>query len=224
MSNIIHFNFHSHRFNFHETATAPSLINEIFADNYHVIQSGMKFGHSDVIIDLGANEGMFSIMMAKLFPSTTIYSFEPVARTYKQLLANISVNKIDNIKTFQCGVGSAPGTVEITVDKKQSGGSSSVMTTFNPAHHYKETIKITTVDSIFATNKISSCKLLKIDIEGMEHEALKAVTVWSKISNLVGEFHINNLLMKQGRSTADLVNLVASKTNLLHYEYCKMSE
>lgn len=224
MSEITHFNFNGHRFNFHKTNTSPALINEIFSDNYHIIQSGMKFGRGDVIIDLGANEGMFSIMMAKLFPNSTVYGFEPVSRTYKQLLANISINKIDNIHTFQCGAGKESGVIEITVDRKYSGGSSSVMKTFDHSSHFKEEIKIVTIDSIFSTNRIDRCKLLKIDIEGMEHEALKATTVWDKIENVVGEFHINQFLIEQGHGTTDLVNLVTSKSNLLYYEYCKMSE
>ena len=82
---IIKKEFHGKTFYFFNTPTISALINEIFADNYHIVRSGINIDPGDVILDLGANEGVFSIMMAGLFPRARIIAMEPVGRTYKHL-------------------------------------------------------------------------------------------------------------------------------------------
>ncbi|RPH75522.1 hypothetical protein EHM76_01465, partial [bacterium] len=60
--------FRGHKFHFNDTRDSPGLLQEIFSDNYLVLKKNIKFEKGDVILDLGANEGFFSIMMAKLYP------------------------------------------------------------------------------------------------------------------------------------------------------------
>jgi FkbM family methyltransferase len=217
------FTFRNLDFYFQPTPAIQPLINEIFSDNYHILQSGIQFGTGDTILDLGANEGVFSIMMAKLFPKATIYSVEAISSTYKTLLANISLNHCPNIHPLNCGVGGNTGKREFTVCKDFSGGSSSVMKTFDKIHHHKEVVNILSMQDIFDKLNIDYCKLLKIDVEGMEHEAILNADL-SCIEHLVGEFHINSLLQSQGYSTSRLVNYIRERTNLIHYETCQMAE
>ena len=71
---------------------------------------------------------------------------------------------------------------------------------------------------------ITRCKILKIDVEGMEHETLLNTSVLPKVDYVVGEFHINKRLQEAGYSVEKLAKHVQSQTNLLHYESCYMSE
>jgi FkbM family methyltransferase len=218
------FTFRGHDFYFTKTPAIDALINEIFSDNYHVLQYGIQFGAGDIILDLGANEGVFSIMMAKLFPLVQIYSVEAISSTYKTLLSNIASNHTANINPWNCGVGGNTGQREFTVCNNFSGGSSSVMSIFDKHHHRKETVKIFSMQDLFNLLKVSHCKLLKIDIEGMEHEVLLNCTDFSRIDNMVAEIHINSHLQKSGYSTSKLVNYIRERTNLIHYETCQMAE
>jgi FkbM family methyltransferase len=219
---IIKKEFQGHTFYFHHTPTIEALITEIFSDNYHILRSGMKIYDGDVILDLGANEGVFSIMMAKLAPKARIISLEPVARTYKQLIANISMNLPRNITTLNMGIGGFKRTEMITIDNVHSGGSSVYMTPYDVSH--TEPIQITTLDTIFEMFHIDLCKILKIDVEGMEHETLLQTTMLPRVDHVVAEIHINKRLQAMGHSVEKLVNHIQSKTNLLHYEQCYMSE
>jgi FkbM family methyltransferase len=223
LNNLVTVNFQSRNFYFHRTPTAQLLVDEIFSDNYHIFRSHLQFIPGDIIIDLGANEGMFSIMMAKIFPSVRIIAVEPVSRTYKQLLDNISLNHIENIFTIPVGIGSKYESREIIISKEMSGGSSTLIN-FKESDHIKENIRIVTLEEIFGEYEIKKCKLLKIDIEGMEHEVLWNTTVLPMVENLVGEFHINDRLQKEKCSIGLLVDHVKSKTNLIHYEYCRMAD
>jgi FkbM family methyltransferase len=58
----------------------------------------------DCIIDIGANMGWYSINIAKTFPNSMVYAFEPIPKTYSYLLQNIEINQINNIKSFQFGL------------------------------------------------------------------------------------------------------------------------
>ena len=221
---IIKKEFHGKTFYFFNTPTISALINEIFADNYHIVRSGINIDPGDVILDLGANEGVFSIMMAGLFPKARIIAMEPVNRTYKQLLANISINHINplSITTWPMGIGGSARDERITIDNIHSGGSSVYMTPYAASH--TETIHLITLDEVFKLMAITRCKILKIDVEGMEHETLLQTSVLPKVDYVVGEFHINKRLQEAGYSVEKLAKHVQAQTNLLHYESCYMSE
>jgi FkbM family methyltransferase len=217
-------NLSNQTFYFNPTPTAPALIDEIFLDNYTVFRNKLKFPAGSIILDIGANEGMFSILMAKSFPAAKIISLEPVKRTYKQLLDNIVLNHVNNIVTLNLGLAEESGTREIIVSNEYSGGSSTVIT-YNEQDHYKETISLISLDELFEKSKIKHCRLLKIDIEGMEYESLLVASGSLKlIDNVVGEIHINNRLQNLGYSVEGLVSHIKSHTNLLYYDRCKMAE
>ena len=55
--------------------------------------------------DIGANSGVYSLVMSKQFPKTFILSFEPVKSTFKKLNKNLSLNpKLKNIKKYNYGL------------------------------------------------------------------------------------------------------------------------
>ena len=52
--------------------------------------------HLDLVIDIGANFGLYAIVLG-LEPSVReVIAFEPVKRNYNQLLANVFANRLDN--------------------------------------------------------------------------------------------------------------------------------
>jgi FkbM family methyltransferase len=220
---IVEYKFQDHTFYFHSTPDIPALIPEIFGDNYHVLESKIDFRPHDIILDLGANEGVFSILMAKLFPFTHIISLEPVPRTFYQMVRNIGLNGITNISPYNIGVGKEAGTVTMNISKDFSGGSSSLCT-FVPTDHIQETVKIMSLSDIFQLFIPDRCRLLKIDCEGMEYDALYNSPVISRIDHLTGEFHINHLIEAGGYRPDALANWVSARTKILYLDICHMAE
>ena len=49
----------------------------------------------DVIFDIGANVGLYSIALSKRFPHAKIIAFEPLAPTYEELARNLALNGIN---------------------------------------------------------------------------------------------------------------------------------
>jgi FkbM family methyltransferase len=171
-------------------------------------------------VDIGANEGMFSILMAKMFPLVRVYAYEPVPRTFFQMIRNIGLNGVTNI-TPQCvGVGKERY-AEMNVHKVYSGGSS-LVDTYDPLTHDKTSVMLCTLDEILGAH--DKVKLLKIDIEGGEYDAIYDSMLLRKVENMVGEFHINPKLQSKGYSIEGLATYVKEKTNLIHYEPCRMAD
>lgn len=202
-------------FKFTDTPQCSNLIKEIFFDNYRVFASGMKFEKGDIVLDLGANEGLFSILMAKLFP-VKVVAFEPVRRTFGDLLKNMEINAIGNeIEAHFLGVAEKRGRLDLYVHNGISGASSNHLTPNRD--FYTDNIEVITLD-----DAIMLCggqiKLLKIDIEGGEYDAFYGSEALGRVDNIVGEFHINQRLRNRGFSINQLAEYLAGKTNLVYYE------
>lgn len=221
---MINFEFRGQKFYFVKTRDAEALIKEIFSDNYKVLSQNITFDPGDVIVDLGANEGMFSIMMSKIYPQTKIFALEPVPRTYYQMLRNIGLNGCKNIEHHCLGVGKKGEYKKIlNVSKDFSGGSTAVCT-YNPDHHDRTEVNVMGLDEFFTAHGIDRCKLLKVDIEGMEYDALYASTILPKVEFVTGEFHMNHKLEFLGRRMDALATWVGNQSKLIHIDLCRMAE
>ena len=225
--NLISTTYNNILFQFTNTPTSPQLIHEIFTDNYKIFSRGLQFQPDDIILDIGANEGMFSIMMAKLFPFTRIIALEPVQKTFFTMIRNIGLNNVTNIHPYNLGVGGRSNKSEIIYcDKVYSGGSSMVVT---PNFESQDIVNIEVVafDDIFDIRKfpeIDRIKLLKMDIEGAEYETLYNSTCLPRVDNMVAEFHINDRLTGMGYDINELATLVGSQTNLVYFEKMRMAD
>lgn len=216
--------FRGRKFKFEDTKTAPGLVKEIFADNYKVFEKGVEFRDGDIVIDCGANEGFFSVMIAKCFPNVRVISIEPVPVTFQTLKKNVELNECKNIECLPYGLGKK-GQIEIemVVSKDFSGGSSGVCT-FNPEHHYTVKVPTFTIDQVFDMLGIDKVRLMKMDVEGMEYDILYGSKVLKKVDYFTAEFHTNAKLDYLGRRMDGLTTWVANQTQFIHVSLCKMCE
>jgi FkbM family methyltransferase len=222
---IITHRFQDRDYYFHDTPQASSLISEIFSDNYHVLQSAIDFPPGSIILDLGANEGMFSIYMAGMFPLTRIIALEPVPRTFYHLQENIKLNSFTNIEVYNVGVGK-PGqkTCIINVGLNDWSGGSSSKLTFDPTKTEQVECGMISLDDVFEMYGIEKCRLLKIDIEGAEYDALYPSHVLPKTDYMVGEFHMNQRITFESRRMDALATWCYNQTKLIHIDTIHMAE
>ena len=50
---------------------------------------------SDVIVDVGANTGVYALLAKTINPGADVYAFDPVDRVFEKLLHNVSLNNYD---------------------------------------------------------------------------------------------------------------------------------
>lgn len=156
------------------------------------------------LFDVGANVGNYSISLATTFPNADIYCFEPIPKTYQQLISNtIDYSRIKpNLKAL----GNLQGEIELYIGENNTDGTM--------ASAYKVplecifpmvgknitsvTAKMTTLDD-FCEGKIDGIDFLKIDVEGYEYEVLKGAKKLlsnDKIKMIQFEFNEFNIASK----------------------------
>lgn len=132
---------------------------------------GVLLQGGDIVIDVGANIGVFSLFAAKKIGGKgRVIAFEPVEQTQKLLEKNIIANGVNNVSIAPYALGDTTGTLTLAVDEWALGGSSAV---FNKESYTEEYVKQTTLDAFVRKNNLKHIDFIKADIEGMERNFLK---------------------------------------------------
>ncbi|MBK7230507.1 MAG: FkbM family methyltransferase [Ignavibacteriales bacterium] len=125
----------------------------------------------DVVIDVGANLGFFTLMISRLIGEKgKIFCFEPSKVIYDKLKINISINNITNVIIENMGLGVIEEEKILKRDKRYSGMSSIILNSGGAM--IEEMIAITTIDN-YIKDKNIKIKFIKIDTEGFEPQVLK---------------------------------------------------
>ncbi|AJQ95098.1 SDR family NAD(P)-dependent oxidoreductase [Gynuella sunshinyii] len=86
------------------------LYNEIFVEKTY-LKKGITVERGEVVIDIGANIGMFSLFIASEFKEVQIFAFEPSPATYDVLNKNLALY-IPNAVALPFGVSNQDGEAE----------------------------------------------------------------------------------------------------------------
>lgn len=125
----------------------------------------------DIVVDLGANIGYFSLLAARLVGNRgKVYAFEPEPVNYSLLLKNIELNEYANIVPVPRAVSNVSGRVKLFLDDKDTGAH-----TIYP-HGRGESIEVqsVTLDEFFEDRE-QRIDVIKMDIEGAELAALSGM-------------------------------------------------
>ncbi|MDO7840917.1 FkbM family methyltransferase [Sphingomonas immobilis] len=145
--------------NFSEYHSVPRFINE---DERAFLET-TDFG-TGPIIDIGANVGLVSLVLARRFPDRAIHAFEPNPTTFHALTDNVARNKAANVRCHQLAVSREDGTVLFDNDPINRG-TTSIAT---PDSKFSTQVPAVALDSFVAAQGIASIGLLKVDVEGFE--------------------------------------------------------
>lgn len=155
-----------------------------FTNDYNV--QGFEIKNNDIIVDIGAHIGLFSLFASQFCKSGKIYCFEPIKENYEILLDNIDLNKIKNIIPLNLAVSKENEPVRIYMNSDESAHS-----IFPQGNEFVE-VKSTTIEKIFDEQKIENCDLLKIDCEGAEYQIIDSIPekYFSRINKVIIEYHL----------------------------------
>jgi len=139
-----------------------------------------------LVIEIGANTGLFVLRAKSIYPDAEIISFEPYPPNYNALLETIEINNIENIKPINKAVAGESGKLKLYVHPKNIGGHS--IFSKNAGDNYVE-VETTTIKSILSDYNISVCDVLKLDCEGAEYPILRSFTkeIANKVRNIIYE-------------------------------------
>lgn len=150
------------------------------------VTGGYRFFLSDTLahishpfhfLDIGANQGLYSILAARNPHCQSILAFEPVSATADLFEANSDLNATsDKITLVRKAISDGPGTIDIRIMENHSGRAS--IAQGNTADvglvdrvERVELIDHTGLDAL--TEKTLQPFFVKIDVEGHEHTVIE---------------------------------------------------
>lgn len=131
---------------------------------------------SAVILDIGANTGIYSLIASAVNPSAEVYSFEPVKRTASLLEHNLSLNPEFNICAIEKAVSNTNGIAEFydvdAVSQYSASLNSKMLENIpNQISYSVETIRLDDLEQL----KGKKVDLIKLDVEMHEPEAIQGM-------------------------------------------------
>lgn len=141
-----------------------------------LVKGLMKPG--EVFIDAGANIGAFTLPLAKhLGPEGTVHAFEPFRLLFQCLNANIMLNGLSNVFTYQVGLGNVTGRVERRQPNLNAFSNpskmhvaefvaSELMVRTDPRPDAEEWVQVQRLDDIDFGRR--GPDFMKVDVESME--------------------------------------------------------
>ena len=128
---------------------------------------------ADVIFDIGANTGVYSLIAKSLQPAAQVYAFEPVDRVFEKLKRNVDLNGYDIVCTEKA-VSDFTGTaviydtyeahvLSVTVNRNLQAPSTRVI---------EKEISTITLRDFIQEQGLSRIDLMKIDVETHEAEVM----------------------------------------------------
>lgn len=128
---------------------------------------------AEVIVDIGAHVGVFTLVAAHANPSSQVYAFEPVPATYGRLENNVRLNNLKNVRCFQSAVSDIVGTTEVFHQPGMTftASLSREFMNWQPAWS-ASVVPVTTGDQFVRENGVKRVDLMKIDTESTEPQVL----------------------------------------------------
>jgi len=154
---------------------APVLFSDLFwligsiilYDQYNMQESSIK---NKIVVDAGANVGIFSIYAAVL-GAKKVYAFEPVKETYDILVENIKRNGLENqILPINKGLGNK-NEIKIISYRYCGDGGANISAKKNKELKNQSAVLIP-LDDFVKENNIERIDFIKMDTEGYEENVL----------------------------------------------------
>ncbi len=136
------------------------------------------FAPGDVLVDIGANVGMYTIWAAKT-RAARVFAFEPESQNYALLNRNIQANRLsDLVVAYACALSDETRFGELHLSDATVGGSchsfeDAVDFHLKPAAFpFKQGSFSTTLDRVIADGVVPVPHHIKLDVDGLEHKVL----------------------------------------------------
>lgn len=194
----------------HPWTYGPDLVaSEMQRDVYGL--TGWQAAAGDVIIDVGANVGLFSIVAAHVHPAARVLAIEPLARNLRYLGQNLDENDAQSVEVHSIALTSDRRELDLAYNEHDGFTATAFAPPGSSAVH-QERVQSTTLDDLIAHIEADGGRvaMLKMDCEGAEHEILHASRLLARVQRVGIEIHLNDALRQAGHSYERLEALLAA--------------
>ena len=193
-----------------EQSSADHIFSEIFIGDCYPLAENNK--DKKIIVDIGANIGLFTFYAKIKFPNSKIFSVEANPDNFKILEKNINENKLrDCVRVFNNVCSSFIGKQPFYLSTNPGWSSSyNKRGAENGEMIYLEPLSLS---KLFQLNNINRVDVLKIDIEGAEYDILLN-------DDFLDNYPIKELFVEVDKNPRDKKYTFSQLMNLLekHFE------
>lgn len=174
----------------------------------------LKYTRPDfVVLDAGANIGYFSLLLADR--CRQVYAVEPDTDNFAALNGNITLNNIQNIKTFNSAFSDKTETLVLNKSAKANWHTTSKSETSTDGI----SIKAVSIDDFCGAQNIKP-DIIKMDIEGFERYVIPgAKNTLKSVSYLFFELHSTHMSIEDANLLLDVIESAGLKIqNVIRYD------
>ncbi len=138
---------------------------------------------SSVIIDIGANTGIYSILSAINNKSAAIIAVEPININYEVLKKNIKKNRLKNVSTTKVAISNKDGQAKMYMLKDRLNYMTSIdLDRYKDSPWFPDNPEVVEVEvpvlsfsTFYRQHNLGPIDLVKIDVEEHEYEVLESM-------------------------------------------------
>lgn len=116
-----------------------------------------------VALDVGANVGIYTLLLSRLLPAGKVHAFEPT-ETARLLARNLAAQGAHNVTLHEVALGARSGMIEEPIYRMWGAAPETQTYCFTTLDHFVQTAGLARVDCV------------KIDVDGFDLEVLKGAT------------------------------------------------
>jgi len=157
------------------------LVDEIYTRALY--EKHYKIRKGDIVIDVGAHVGVFTLKASRRANNGLIIAVEPNPQNYKLLLENIKRNELRNVIALNIALSNYDGVARLYTNDSMIQSSAEHSIVKQVSKKYLE-VTVKKLDTILDELQLDKVNMIKIDAEGAELEILQGALNTLRRSNV----------------------------------------
>ena len=209
----------------HRDLNIPDNSKIVFDEVIHLVDSGtvdayckdlssmftwmqdIELPEQPTILDIGANNGLFSLAYASMFRGAQVHSFEPVSFIFDELTKNLHMNPhiSAGVHAHNFGLSNRTETLKLSIPApeqheryrrcNQKAALDTRLFSVLGKGEKKYDAKFVPLDNWIDEQEISAVDFIKIDVEGYEYPVLEGALNTLRLFRPVVMFELNELTL-----------------------------
>jgi FkbM family methyltransferase len=193
-------------------------VESLFEKEPSTIEWIAGFREDEVLVDVGANVGMYTVWAAKT-RGVRVFAFEPEAQNYGLLNRNLALNSLDGrVKAYCLALSDVEGFSELHLSDLKAGGSCHSLGERVDYNHrpmqpqFSQGCMSARLDDLVSRGVVPEPDYVKIDVDGFEPKVIAGA------AKLLRGTRLKSLLVEINQNLPDHMQLVA-EMNALGYRH-----